>query len=49
MKNYEGIEKAQNLAKKYTDKAYKEIHKLPDNPYKEILLEIVTMLLERSY
>ncbi|MBC8579606.1 polyprenyl synthetase family protein [Zhenhengia yiwuensis] len=49
VKNYEGIEKAQNLAKKYTDKAYKEIHKLPDNPYKEILLEIVTMLLERSY
>ena len=49
VKNYGGIEKAQKLAKKYTDKAYKEIHKLPDNSYKEILLEIVTMLLERSY
>lgn len=46
---YKGIEKAQKLAKKYTEKAYKLIRKLPENPYKEVLLEVVQMLLDRSY
>lgn len=46
---YKGIEKARKLAKKYTEKAYKLINKLPENPYKEVLLEVVQMLLDRSY
>lgn len=49
VKENDGILKAQKLAKKYTEKAYKEINKLPDNPYKQTLIEIVTMLLDRSY
>lgn len=44
-----GIEKARSLAKKYTKKAYKLIDKLPENPYREILREITTVLLDRSY
>lgn len=44
-----GIEEARKLAHKYTDKAYKQISKLPDNEYKQILLDVARMLLDRNY
>lgn len=44
-----GIESARNLAKKYTDKAYKLIGQLPDNEYKSMLKEMSRVLLERAY
>lgn len=44
-----GIDEARVLAKKYTDKAYSFIKRLPDNPYKTILQEITESLLERVY
>ncbi|MEG0325318.1 MAG: polyprenyl synthetase family protein [Cellulosilyticaceae bacterium] len=37
------------LAHKYTKKAYKLIDKLPENEYKDILKEIVGVLLDRKY
>lgn len=49
VREHKGIEKAQKLAQKYTEKAFKEIKKLPENEYKNILIEITQMLLERSY
>ena len=44
-----GIDSSVELAKKYTKKAFRDINKLPDNEYKEILLEVTTKLLERKY
>ncbi len=46
---YEGVEKARTLAKKYTAKAFKLIAKLPDNQYKEMLKEITALMLDREY
>lgn len=46
---YGGIDKARTLAKKYTDKAYSFIKRLPDNEYKIILQEITELLLSRAY
>ena len=37
------------IAKKYTDKAYKLIGQLPDNEYKSMLKEMSRVLLERAY
>lgn len=46
---YDGVTKARELAKKYTNKAYKQIKALPENEYKEALLEITKKLLDRVY
>ena len=46
---YGGIDKARVLAKKYTNKAYSLIKRLPDNEYKVMLQEITGELLERAY
>ena len=46
---YEGVNKAREIAKKYTNKAYKRIKALPENEYREILLEITKGLLDRIY
>lgn len=44
-----GVEKAKEIALKYTNKAFKRINKLPDNDYKKILIEVIEGLLMRSY
>ncbi|TDT60994.1 polyprenyl synthetase family protein [Fonticella tunisiensis] len=44
-----GIERARALAKKYTDKAFKDITSLPDGEAKVILMEIAEKLLVRDY
>lgn len=44
-----GIEKSRELAKKYTDKAYKLINKLPENEYRIVLKEVCETLLNRDY
>ncbi len=44
-----GVEKARALAKRYTQKAYNLINKLPDNEYKNILIDVTDKLLEREY
>ena len=46
---YDGVTKARELAKKYTNKAYKQIKALPENEYIEALLEITKKLLDRVY
>lgn len=46
---YGGIDKARALAKKYTNKAYSFMKRLPDNEYKVILQEITNELLDRDY
>ena len=48
-KEYGGVNEARLLAKKYTDKAYSFIKRLPDHPYKIILQEMVQELLDRDY
>jgi len=45
----DGVLRARELAKKYTDKAYKLIKKLPENEYKVILREVCETLLNRDY
>lgn len=45
---YKGIEKAEQIAKRYTDKAFKSISMLPDNEYKVILKEVTEKLLGRK-
>lgn len=49
VKDNGGVEKAMNLAKKYTDKAFKAIDNLPENEYKYILRDIATKLILRKY
>lgn len=44
-----GVDKAMKIAQKYSKKAFRDINKLPNNEYKEILLDIATRLLERNY
>lgn len=44
-----GIDGAMKIAEKYSKKAFRDINKLPDNEYKEILLDLATKLLKRSY
>lgn len=46
---YGGIDKARALAKKYTNKAYSFMKRLPDNEYKMMLQEITGELLDRVY
>jgi len=45
---YQGVEKAHQLAKRYTQKAINEIGKLPDGDYKGTLLELTKKLLHRT-
>ena len=45
----DGIKDAIKIAEKYTEKAFRDINKLPDNEYKKILLEVTTELLKRKY
>ena len=49
VKENNGVDKAIDLAKKYTAKAFKDIDRLPDNEYKEILREIAEKLILRKY
>lgn len=46
---YDGVNKAREIAKKYTNKAYKQIKNLPENQYREVLLDITKSLLDRIY
>lgn len=48
-REYGGIDKARALAKKYTNKAYSFMKRLPDNEYKIMLQEITGELLDRVY
>ena len=43
------VEEAKALALKYTSKAFKNISKLPENEYRDILKEVTQQLLEREY
>lgn len=49
VKENDGISDAIKIANKYSQKAFRDINKLPDNEYKEILLEVVGKLLKRGY
>lgn len=49
VKKYNGIEKARNLAYKYTDKAFKDIESLPECDGKVILRDVTKKLLYRNY
>lgn len=46
---YKGIEKAQNLADKYTKKAFDYIERLPECESKEIIKDITQKLLNRNF
>lgn len=48
IKKYHGLEKAQKLAIRYTDKALNEINRLPHTPERDILLELTKRLLNRQ-
>lgn len=48
IKTYNGVEKAQGLAMKYTNKAISRINKLPDCESKTIMLELTEKLLKRQ-
>ena len=48
IQQYRGEEKAKELADKYTQKALKQIERLPDNPVKEQLLIITEQALMRN-
>jgi heptaprenyl diphosphate synthase len=45
---YNGIDKAQNLADKYTKKAFDYIERLPECESKEIIKDITQKLLSRN-
>ncbi|MGL4914446.1 MAG: polyprenyl synthetase family protein [Romboutsia sp.] len=49
VKDNDGIKEAIKIAEKYTQKAFRDINKLPDNEYKTILEDIVEKLLVRKY
>jgi heptaprenyl diphosphate synthase len=44
-----GIEKSRALAKKYTDKAFQRIARLPETPYKALLRQMAENMLVRVY
>ena len=46
---HKGVEKAQQLAKKYTQTAFKLMEKLPENEYRKMLHEITSLMLIREY
>jgi heptaprenyl diphosphate synthase len=47
--NLGGIEMSRELAKKYTEKAFKQLSILPESDSKKILMEITEKLLIRDY
>jgi len=49
VKNSNGIDEARKLAKRFTNRAFKRISKLPDIQSKEILLDVMNKLLVRKY
>ena len=49
VKQNDGVDKAIDLAQKYTDKAFKDIDKLPENEYKEVLRALAEKLILRKY
>lgn len=46
---YGGVEKSRLLAKRYTDKAFKLIKKLPEGENRDMLIDITEHLLNRKY
>lgn len=48
IEQYDGVEKAQQLAEKYTKKALHQLSKFPDGEYKDILYTLTTNLLVRK-
>ncbi|RCW71902.1 polyprenyl synthetase family protein [Saliterribacillus persicus] len=48
IEKYNGVEKARELAKRYTKKATDHLNKLPQGEYREILNDITTKLLKRT-
>lgn len=44
-----GLAEAQELARKYTAKALKDIKKLPDIPEKDIIIQLTTTMLARTF
>lgn len=44
-----GVDKARELAQKYTKKAFKDIKSLPQNQYRDILEQVTSALLQRIY
>jgi len=48
IEEYNGVQEAQKLATKYTEKALKQIKKLPAGPYRDHMLQITTSLLSRK-
>ena len=48
IQTYHGVEKAQELASKYTSKALNLINSLPEGEYKKDMLNITTSLLKRT-
>lgn len=47
--NNDGVDKAKDLADKYTKKAFHLINSLPENQYKTVLREVTEKLLKRTY
>lgn len=44
-----GVEEAKNMAERYSQKAFRDINKLPDNEYKQVLFEVTEKLISRKY
>ncbi|MGX4600995.1 polyprenyl synthetase family protein [Faecalimicrobium sp. JNUCC 81] len=49
VKDNGGIEESIKIAEKYSKKAFRDINKLPDNEYKQILIEVTEKLISRKY
>lgn len=45
----DGVEEAKNMAERYSQKAFRDINKLPDNEYKQVLFEVTEKLISRKY
>ena len=44
-----GLEEAMRIAEKYSKKAFRDINRLPDNEYKQVLLQVTEKLISRKY
>lgn len=44
-----GVEEAKKMAERYSQKAFRDINKLPDNEYKQVLFEVTEKLISRKY
>ena len=49
VETYQGIEEAQKLAERYTNKALSAINRLPERPEKAVLYHLTEQLLHRNY